>query len=97
MKHTPGPWFKADDRQVKRKDGTMIATAWWFGNKGSVPESEAIANNYLIAAAPEMYEALKDVCSEICPDKDREECPNGYNKNCFVLKALKKARGERNE
>ena len=44
--------------------------------------------------AEKMHEALKDVCSEICPDKDREECPNGYNKNCFVLKALQKARGE---
>ena len=44
--------------------------------------------------AEEIYEALKDVCLEICPDKDREECPNGYNRNCFVLKALKKARGE---
>ena len=59
MKHTPAPWRKADGRQVQRADGSIIATAWYFGNKGCVSKDEAEANNCLIAAAPDMYEALR--------------------------------------
>ena len=61
MKHTPAPWHKADSRQVKRGDGSIIATAWYFGNKGCVSKEEAEANNHLIAAAPDMYNLLKEL------------------------------------
>jgi hypothetical protein len=67
MKYTPGPWRLIDSRQIAKSDGGVIATAWWFGNKGTVPKAEAEANAHLIAAAPEMYECLKIFRDNIHP------------------------------
>ena len=58
--HTPGPWALADDRQVQRNDGAIIATAWWFGNKGSVSKNESAANAKLIAAAPDLLDHIDE-------------------------------------
>ena len=58
-------------------------------NRLSIDE-EDIANANLIAAAPDMYEALEKVCHD-CDDTGTivEEC-----KSCHIYKALCKARGE---
>jgi hypothetical protein len=48
----------------------------------------------LKALNKELVEALQFVCDEICSEKDKEECPDGYSRNCDVLKVLTKAEGE---
>ena len=50
-KHTPGPWHVANGVQVRSKRD-QIAKVWMMRN------GEGNANARLIAAAPELYEAL---------------------------------------
>ena len=97
-KFTPGPWFIADmndeewDTFVARQNygrsetiwnGTsQIADAWCWDDE--ISESEFAANSNLIAAAPDLYEAL-EMCLEI----------NGYQyARQKIEAALAKARGE---
>lgn len=62
-KHTPGPWKVTDDGCIYFKDG-FIGEAYQF-NPGLYGEKQEdapmMANAKLIAAAPEMLEALKDL------------------------------------
>jgi hypothetical protein len=48
-KHTPGPWVVAEEAKIKHPQGTFIAQAQYW------PDA------YLIAAAPELLEALKSL------------------------------------
>jgi len=67
VKHTPGPWKVVADTAyisndiVTEKHGVEyeVATVWWDGNR-----EEIAANSNLIAFAPEMYEALKEIYIE---------------------------------
>jgi hypothetical protein len=101
MKHTPGPWqirdtrsqaghsLKIIERAVPAKDGinTLIAFALLPDRCPSAFAWQANAN--LIAAAPELLEALEEFV----------ECgPNaGHNQDLVVQvkKAIAKARGEK--
>ncbi len=56
MKHTPGPW-KVDDSRIDDMNGG-IGKAVAFADRRRVNYK---ANANLIAAAPEMYEALKAI------------------------------------
>ena len=75
MKYTPGPW------EITEQDifgnGSFICS--WSGKK---------ADAHLIAAAPEMYEALKRVCKN-CD----LFCSMAAEEKCIVSKALNKAEG----
>lgn len=72
-KHTPGPWMYSGAGSIKRDytaigctDGETIATAWGHSNSGFfVSEEEKEANARLIAAAPELLEALQEAISLI--------------------------------
>jgi hypothetical protein len=73
-KHTPGPW-EFDGQSYIWSDmaiGKMIAQIRGWGWLQKEGEEEAIAeqeaNARLIAAAPEMYEALKKIIEEISTD-----------------------------
>jgi len=64
-KHTPGPWVKCEDKGCdflifasEAEDSVLIADCYARGQPMSVRQMEA--NTKLIAAAPEMVEALKD-------------------------------------
>ena len=63
--HTPGPWHQGGlDRHDKHwmretRDAKGRGIAWC----GTFPEDEAHANARLIAAAPEMLEALEEIVS----------------------------------
>ena len=64
-KHTPGPWIVAED-QVGDDDGNVIADVTryneWNTTEGIVTkEMPWEANAHLIAAAPELLEALKEL------------------------------------
>lgn len=54
--HTPGPWHVANGCQI-RSAKDQIAKAWMMRN------GEGLANARLIAAAPEMLEALEEIVS----------------------------------
>lgn len=84
MKHTPGPW--SVDYEVS-EDGPMIVnrTGVCFVQVYSV-KGKAKHDAHLIAAAPEMLEALEDV-KRYCED-------HGRDYPASVWKAIAKARGE---
>jgi hypothetical protein len=73
--HTPGPWRVSDENKtIVRRDYTMIgdrsgelvASALAYPNSGFMPDYEAaMANARLIAAAPELLEALLAAVDEV--------------------------------
>ena len=94
-KFTPGPWTATYDSQLQAaieiyntEDRIMVAVLPDRGTVEAMPEIEANAN--LIAAAPDMYEALDTQC-EYCIGKEAIDSPC---EGCIVGKALRKARGE---
>ena len=104
-KFTPGPWVayphlrRRNHTEISADNLPVISIASVYGVK-----NQKMANARLIAAAPDMYEALKKLkeCLENFFGKTEkdffEDCDNGelyfareYNYACNVLK---KARGE---
>ena len=105
-KHTPGPWraeISCDETGAPQK-------CWWISAKGDVDigetsgekrSDEEAANALLIAAAPELYEALKEALPVLLglvtdeglkPEKKGYVC-GGYSAYEAVRKALEKAEG----
>lgn len=58
--HTPGPWSRADSVVVTTMETHHYMT--WIANcsVGGAGSSEQLANARLVAAAPELLDALKD-------------------------------------
>jgi hypothetical protein len=96
-KFTPGPWF------VKRQNPSPTTGEWMIvGSKpGYLAEirncgsGDVQANANLIAAAPDMYDALKELCRYA---DDSNDCQYGTLSTRLVKDiaeaALTKARGE---
>lgn len=56
---TPGPWFEHSHRQIGPKGG-VVAEIWSaVGTSSDDAIAQADANVHLIAAAPELYDALR--------------------------------------
>ena len=94
-KFTKGPWTATYDSQLQAaieiyntEDRVMVAVLPYRGTIEAMSEIEANAN--LIAAAPDMYEALETTC-EYCIGKEATDCPCG---RCVTGKALRKAKAE---
>ena len=94
-KFTPGPWQATYDSQLQAliqiystEAHLPVAVLPDRGTVEAMPEIEANAN--LIADAPDMYEALEDVCKG-CLGKLETNCTCRV---CKIGKALRKARGE---
>ena len=82
MTHTPGPWTVGSDLFISDAEGREIATV----SLGSqILEAKDTAR--LIAAAPQLYEALKAIQSIIngTPDGELPEVPN------FIAKEIRAA------
>ena len=96
MRHTKGPW-KNFDTYVGFDDGRLIASCIQMKQKNLIKTAEmyeeAKANAQLIAAAPEMLEALENVLTYIHDDsfstKDLETVIQ-----TLVENVINKARGE---
>jgi len=63
-KHTPGPWLIDPSWDIlgNTKDGNGMVCQITVD---AVPRDEAAANAHLIAAAPDMYEALRTTSANI--------------------------------
>lgn len=60
FKGTPGGWVVDEDYDVTTSDGRVVA----FTAVGVFEEEEILKNAQLIAAAPDLLEALQDVMAE---------------------------------
>lgn len=84
--HTKGEWVK-----YNRLYGTEVTEHIWCGDKhiADLDGEDATANAHLIAAAPDMYEALKEALMDIGK--------TGYTKVRHIVamqEALSKAEGK---
>ncbi len=110
-KHTPGPWEYVRETEYmggypcnvshKVKVGQELLTVGCHGYGWGEPEKEIEANAHLIAAAPELYEALKEALPVLLglvtdeglkPEKKGYVC-GGYSAYEAAKKALGKAEG----
>lgn len=92
-KFTPGPWsllFNDKTKVVLEQQGVAVFIADTYAGF-TKSEEEQKANAALIAAAPEMYEALSDI-AENCGNRGcSETCAEA---GCKICKILKKVRGK---
>lgn len=79
-KWTPGPWAVRDARGIRGANGECVASTYC-----AAPAEDA----HLIAAAPDLYEALKRAAMWIEAGNDRT---GPVLRQCYA--ALDKARGE---
>lgn len=73
MKHTPGPW-KVHPKQVDYLE--IDSLTWEVSDDGKkwIAHTLIEANAHLIAAAPEMYEALKERAAAISINCTCDHC-----------------------
>ena len=89
--HTPGPWeikrhFDPGYKNISAQKHTALAqVVWCMEDEDRSPECEA--NAHLIAAAPDLLEALEKVFTVM-----NDDMPVGLRKVCY--EAIAKAKGE---
>lgn len=102
-KFTPGPWHKDErsDIYVRDSEGDYIAETYAPMPKRKRAKGENEANAHLIAAAPELYEALEKAAEVFRAYQSHHEANRHTDKaerNKFYAEqieaALTKARGE---
>lgn len=75
IKHTPGPWIVTHDRRLieaEYREGYVASVSFYDSQFcGPEDEAEAAANACLIAAAPDMLEALR-FAERACASEDFE-------------------------
>lgn len=97
-KFTPGPWNYKDTEIISthEKRGRPVSVVDLFGAMGG---EDSDADAYLMAAAPELYEALAD--AEFIMRKAGQikgPMQDSFNRSASdARKALDKARGEAND
>ena len=103
MTHTPGPWLIREGDEWT----TDIVTAegnnecgdvmYWNVASYNRQRDEAEANAYLIAAAPDLLEALESLINDSECSCTFESAASGHNlcAFCEAKTAIAKARGER--
>ena len=81
MNHTKGEWERGGQVIYKKDGKSIIATVNYIGM-----EEEGKANANLIAAAPKLYEALKELV-QLVEDMNRGD----YNMDSYTLQPAKQA------
>ena len=88
-KHTPGPWrYEAETKTIRAEP-----TNYWLATMDSWDKAvDSNANAHLIAAAPEMLEALKSIQA----NNKLMNALNGQDRETLekIQSAIAKARGE---
>lgn len=98
--HTPGPWeFASSGKGVRYiyASNRPQPIARPFTDLGRIPKDEFEANARLIAAAPELLDALEDLANDISErfDMDDPSTNPGIRRAVEAARAaLAKARGE---
>lgn len=97
-KHTPGPWFVShvsDQRcEVGTADNPEMVTVWGGKCAKNIPADQVAANALLIAAAPELLEALKALVKVIAPDGNIGKCEQFFKEPLLkAAAAIAKAEG----
>ena len=101
FKGTPGPWEVEDNgyfydiNAVRGTVGNVCSSATWFDNdehRGPV----AMANAQLIAAAPDLLEALQNMIGAFDNPIVRRKLPSDFNSEAIqsARAAINKATGE---
>lgn len=90
--HTPGPWHLTQwdtlrDSVLIQSDREWHIATLPMNSLSGVPKEQRMPNAHLIAAAPDMYEALQNLEND-----DGKSMPKSAWDMC--QNALKKARGE---
>lgn len=93
-KHTPGDWIVSGDSIVTSDETICIATIETDGGYEATRD-EREANSRLIAAAPELLEALKAVIKDVCvPQSDHPWAIQQREAHELARKAIAKAEGQ---
>ena len=108
MSHTPGPWvidYEGTVGHIKAFVGDKTPTVCKYGTDYRGERHSALeiehqddANARLIAAAPELYDSLKellDICRVKCSPHDEQILPNKTNHDamldaCDILDRIRK-------
>lgn len=104
-KHTPGPWLKGNpdkDNNTEifgddflsdgtKANGMINVCTVWGDNAGSLHDEVNTANASLIAAAPELLEALEMFVKKFAQS---HSAPSNYPHYRDAINAIKKAKGE---
>ncbi|MFN7834823.1 MAG: hypothetical protein ACK5NY_03395 [Burkholderiaceae bacterium] len=89
IRHTPGPWEIDEPHQVWAESiGEYVAITAQIEDHETVPQDQAEANAKLIAAAPDLLEALKLI---VLADR---WCPTGSKAEVLARAAIAKAEGK---
>lgn len=89
FKGTPGPWFVGDELRVFTDEGRYICR-----QSVVLADEKAEANAHLIAAAPQMLEALQDLVALVKsrvypqPDKPSSDWGRAEAAESIIAKAL---------
>ena len=86
VKHTPGPW-EAKRGFVRDANGVSLADAWDYTR----PQEECYVNARLMAAAPDMLEALEAFVAEAEQYEERAQTLLSFD---GLVQAMAKAKGE---
>jgi hypothetical protein len=94
VKFTPGPWkqqvnntkWKNCQISLLSNDLRLCIANVPYITDDDIPTDEAKANALLIAAAPEMYEAMNEFCERV--EKGEVRSTKTYNKFKEILKKI---------
>lgn len=85
--HTPGPWIWADKYWVHATMGSQYTIC--DGEMYDIPVQERIANARLMAAAPELLEALQEMLANCHDEESSDEIAQAVTKaRAAIIKAL---------
>jgi len=93
-KYTPGPWEVSPGEFVMRiksiHSSEMVACVTWLPREGRRSSEEAKANARLLAAAPELLEALKELLDNqngppLTLDRHRKAWAQAVEKSCAAI------------
>ncbi len=94
--HTPGPWddqypqHSPGEIHIYGADGNIVGSVWGIENDAQ-KDTVSVANARLIAAAPELLEALKGLCNTLREYSKNRETPQLHGPVCVASEQARAA------